>query len=79
MTEYAAYVVEDTAHLASPVDIAAYDPVTHRQTGSMISSDDCHLGTQCAYDDRDGVVGSGGVAVPTDTLSTAVTAEAVAS
>ena len=55
MAEYAAYDVEDTAHPAAPVDIAGYDPVTHRQTGSMISSDDCHPGTQCAYDDRDGV------------------------
>ena len=53
MVEYAAYDVEDTAHSAAPVDIAGYDPDTHRQTASMVSLDDCHPDTQCAYDDRD--------------------------
>ena len=79
MTDCAAYDVEGAAHPVTPVDIAGYDPVIPHQTGCMISSIDCHPDTQCAYDDRDGDVASGGVEVPADTLSTAVSAEAVAS
>ena len=45
----------------------------------MLSSGNGHPDTQCAFDDRDGDVASGGVEVPADTLSTAVSAEAVAS
>ena len=40
---------------------------------------DCHPGTQCVYDDGDGYGGSGGAGVAADTLSTAISAEAVAS
>ena len=75
--ECAAYDVADASHPALPVDIARYDPVVHQQTGSMISSYYCHPGTQCVYDDGNG--GSGCVGSAADTLSTAVSAEAVAS
>ena len=40
---------------------------------------DCNPGTQSVYGDVDGDGGSGGVGVAADTLSTAISAEAVAS
>ena len=45
----------------------------------MIPSNHCHPGTQCVYDDEERDGGPGGVGVAADTLSTAVSAEAVAS
>ena len=70
--------VGDAAHPDAPADVAGYDPDKHRQTACMISSDHSHPGTQCEHD-GDGYGGLGGVGVQADTLSTAVSAEAVAS
>ena len=73
------YDVGDAAHSDASVDIAGYGPVIHHQTGCMMPSDHCQPDMQHAYDDRDGDGGSGGVGVAAGTLSTAVSAEAVAS
>ena len=77
--ECAAYDVADAPYLAAPVDTAGYNPVIPHQTGSMMLSYECHPGTQCVYGDGDGDGASGGVGVAADTLSTAISAEAVAS
>ena len=79
MAEYAAWDVADVSHPAVPVDTAGYDPVIHHQTGSMVPSCDCYSGIQSVYDDGDRNGGSRGVGVAAGTLSTAVSAEAVAS